>query len=285
MRIGFDCRDCGIGDVVTSLWIAEGVRAAGHEAVYLSGRHDRVLAAFGYETQPVGAEDFETPLVVFGGSSPAYRRELDLGGQGPHRGYLWQMQLPFSVEPQRPRAGRWEECDEWAQELRQARTGGTKPLAVLFPGCAYMTRTWPVQKWTRLGWWLEENGVGTAGFNSSTDGLESLPFYCYGYEIEALISIIRAADIVIANDSGPAHLAGTVGTKTLAVMGPTHPQMVFGYCPDVIPVHVAEEELGCVGCHFKAERGFRSACDQGCEALHILPVDRVMRRVLAEVGA
>ncbi len=109
-----------------------------------------------------------------------------------------------------------------------------------------------------------------------------MPFYAYGYDIEALISIILAADMVVANDSGPAHLAGTLGTKTFAVMGPTNPQMVFGYCPDVTCLRVAEGDLSCVGCHFKADRGFRAACDQGCEALHILPVESVLQRLLAE---
>lgn len=279
MTVGFDCRACGLGDVIVSLWIAEGARDAGHEVLYLPGQHDRVVQAFGFETAEV------EPHVSFGGESPAYRKELELGGIGPHRGYLWQLELPFSVEPRRPQADRWEECDEWAQELKLARTGGSKPFVLLFPACAYNTRTWPVQKWTRLAWALESQGIGTASLNSSQDGLESTPFYAYGYPVEAIISLMRVADLVIANDSGPAHLAGTLGVKTLAVMGPTHPDMVFGYCPDVECLSVTAEELPCIGCHFKGDRGFKAACDQGCEALHILPVSRVLQHVLSGLGS
>jgi len=274
LTVGFDCRTCGLGDVILSLWIAQGAREAGHEVIYLPGQHDWVVRAFGFETGEIEA------TTSFGGESPSYRRELELGGRGPHRGYLWQLELPFSVEPQRPVAMHWEECDEWARELKSARTGGTKPFVLLFPACAYNTRTWPVQKWTRLGWDLEAHGVGTAALNSTPDSLESMPFYAYGYAVEAIMSLMRVADLVVGNDSGPAHLAGTLGVPTIAVMGPTHPEMVFGYCPDIEVLRVTEDLLPCIGCHFKADRGFKSACDQGCEALHILPVSAVLQHTL-----
>jgi len=280
LTVEFDCRACGLGDTLVSLWIAEGVRKAGHEIVYLPGIHDRLVEAFG---GTLGDRD-GSPRVEFGGKSPSYKKELQDANAVPHRAYLWQLDLPFSVEPARPTAGSWEECDEWARELKQSRTGGTKPFVVLFPACAYNTRTWPVQKWTRLGWALEENGVGTVGFNGTIDSIGELPFYAFGYGIEALISIIRLADLVIANDSGPAHLAGTLGVKTLAVMGPTNPDTVFGYCPDVVPVRVDETVLPCVGCHFQPDRGFRSACDQGCEALHLLSVQHVLDLILEHTG-
>ena len=276
MTVEFDCRVCGIGDALVSLWIAEGAREAGHDVVYLPGRHDRLIEAF---SGTLGTSEGSS-RIEFGGESASYRHELKNVGSVPHRGLLWQHELPFRVDPRRPKAQAWEECDEWARDLKQSRTGGNKPLAILFPACAYNTRTWPVQKWTRLGWALEKNGVGTVGLNSSLDSIDQLPFYAYGYGIEALISLIRIADVVIANDSGPAHLAGTLGVKTLAIMGPTDPETVFGYCPDVVPVRVDKEVLPCVGCHFKSDRGFCAACDQGCEALQILPVQTVLESVM-----
>ncbi len=273
MTFGFDCRSCGLGDVIVSLWIAQGAREVGHEVLYLPGQHDWVVRAFGFETGEIKAD------CSFGGDSPAYKHELKMGGQGPHRGHLWQLELPTSIEPKRPQVDRWEECDEWAAEVKAARTEGTKPFVLLFPACAYNTRTWPQQKWTRLAWELESQGIGTAALNSTEEGLTSMPFYAYGYSIEAIISLMRVADLVIGNDSGPAHLAGTLGVPTIAIMGPTNPQMVFGYCPDVDCFHVSPEELPCVGCHFKADRGFKAACDQGCEALQILPVHTVLEKV------
>jgi hypothetical protein len=278
LTLGFDARSCGLGDILVSFWIAQGLKEQGHEVLYLPGQHDRVVQAFGFETGEV------EPVTSFGGDSATYRHELELGGIGPHRAHLWQVELPIKVEPKRPSAGYWDVCDEWALEMKAARTGGKKPFVLLFPACAYNTRTWPLQKWTRLAWFLEEAGVGTVALNASTDGLESMPFYAYGYQIEAIISLMRVADLVIANDSGPAHLAGTLGVPTMAMMGPTIPDMVFGYCPNVEPVRISEAELPCIGCHFKAHRGFRSACDQGCEALQILPVSAVFERVLHKLG-
>ena len=43
---------------------------------------------------------------------------------------------------------------------------------------------------------------------------------------------MKRAALVVGNDSFPAHLAGTVGVPTLALMGPTLPT-VFAHTPDV----------------------------------------------------
>lgn len=274
MTVGFDCRNCGLGDVIVSLWIAQGAREAGHDVRYLPGQHDRLVQAFGFQTADV------PPAISFGGESANYKKELELGGQGHHRTRLWQHGLPFHVDPQRPFAGNWDECDVWAHELKFSRTGDSKPFVLLFPGCAYNTRTWPEQKWTRLAWALESHGVGTVALNATTQSLESMPFFAYGYAVEAIISLMRVADLVIGNDSGPAHLAGTLGIPTLAIMGPTDPETVFGYVSEVQTLRASTDELPCVGCHFKADRGFQAACDQGCEALQIFPVQQVLQTTL-----
>lgn len=49
--------------------------------------------------------------------------------------------------------------------------------------------------------------------------------------LEALPRLIARADWVIANDSGPMHLAAAMGVKTLAIFGPTDPTLYGPYPP------------------------------------------------------
>jgi ADP-heptose:LPS heptosyltransferase len=87
---------------------------------------------------------------------------------------------------------------------------------------------------------------------------------------------MSSVELVVGNDSGPAHLAGTLGTPTLALMGPTRAACVFGHIPEVTPLAVSLEPA-CAGCHFG--RPFRAACDQGCQALYALTPAAVLKEV------
>lgn len=49
-----------------------------------------------------------------------------------------------------------------------------------------------------------------------------------------LIELLRRADLVIANDSGPLHMAAALGRPTLALFGPTSPER-FGAFPPEAP--------------------------------------------------
>ena len=68
----------------------------------------------------------------------------------------------------------------------------------------------------------------------------------------------------------------TLGTPTLALMGPTRAACVFGHIPEVKALAVSDEP-GCTGCHFGPP--YRAACDQGCQALHLLTPAAVLREV------
>jgi hypothetical protein len=100
--------------------------------------------------------------------------------------------------------------------------------------------------------------------------------------------MVRRAHLVIAGDTGPAHLSGTVGTRTLAICGPTRGEIVFGHDRNVTPVALSREMLGCTGCHFSPTFGFREACRAGgCQALMRLApheVTAIAKDVLIDVA-
>jgi hypothetical protein len=104
----------------------------------------------------------------------------------------------------------------------------------------------------------------------------------WGFDLNQIAALMSLAKIVVGNDSGPAHLAGTIGVPTIVTCGPTRSDCVFGHIPEIIPLTNDEPPL-CAGCHFKPP--FRAACDQGCQALYALKPHTVLGRVVSELAA
>jgi ADP-heptose:LPS heptosyltransferase len=89
---------------------------------------------------------------------------------------------------------------------------------------------------------------------------ETLPF---------VAAAMQRARLVIGNDSGPAHLAGTLQTRTLAIHGPTTAR-IYNHIPEV--TSFIKISLGCSGCHClpsedPSRLGWRASCDYGCGEL------------------
>jgi len=61
-----------------------------------------------------------------------------------------------------------------------------------------------------------------------------------------LAALLKIARVVIANDSGPAHLAAAVGSPLVALFGPTHE--AFGFAPRGEQVRVISHALACRPC-------------------------------------
>ena len=87
--------------------------------------------------------------------------------------------------------------------------------------------------------------------------------------------LMATAGVVVANDSGLAHLAAAVGTPTLMLFGPT-PSETLGR----FPPHVTVLKLGldCQPCWYTAPL---HACGRRVDCLRNLSVDEVERKVLA----
>ncbi|MDR2401661.1 MAG: glycosyltransferase family 9 protein [Deferribacteraceae bacterium] len=76
-------------------------------------------------------------------------------------------------------------------------------------------------------------------------------------EISDLIKIIGKADLLVATDSGPMHIAIALGVKVIAIFGSTSKEL--GFYPDFSGATVMEEDLPCRPCHIhgaeKCRRG------------------------------
>jgi len=83
--------------------------------------------------------------------------------------------------------------------------------------------------------------------------------------LRQLIQIIHQANGVIANDSGPAHLAAAMGRPLITLFGPTHPDM--GFRPLGSPwLRIVERPYRCRPCSLHGTRWCRFSVPARCLA-------------------
>ena len=97
---------------------------------------------------------------------------------------------------------------------------------LLHPGSGARRKCWPPDRYAQLATALGASGAWT-GFvcGPAESGIEAHlpgPVMRPASPLQ-LAACLRTADLFIGNDSGPAHLAAAVGTRTLALFGPTDP--------------------------------------------------------------
>jgi ADP-heptose:LPS heptosyltransferase len=120
--------------------------------------------------------------------------------------------------------------------------GGTRPI-VMFPDSRKAEKNWNGYK--QLTELILRNDrsrkVIWAGTNFVPDrdsfGAEQFLNLTGNTSLVSLPALLKRADWVISNDSGPMHLAAALGVKTLAIFGPTDPR-VCGPYPIDAPTNV-----------------------------------------------
>jgi hypothetical protein len=129
----------------------------------------------------------------------------------------------------------------WAQA--QVPEHGSVPLVanpngpiVLFVGAGGASKRWPQDRWTALAQRLATLGAISllAGpveserlFPAQRDAFDRAGGTCLGFDrdVQFLADILRGARVFIGADTGPTHLAAQLGVPTLALFGPTDPNV------------------------------------------------------------
>jgi len=86
--------------------------------------------------------------------------------------------------------------------------------------------------------------------------------------IRQLASLLKRSSLLITNDSAPMHLGCAVGTKVLAIFGPTDPRK---YGPTGEYDAVINKKLFCSPCEI-------AACKYNLECMKLVPADEVLDR-------
>ena len=246
----------GIGDLACLAWLAEATRDTKDPITFFAHRGTRydILKLMGQEVT-------DDPAGVGVCIYTAYQNELADSGRRSRLAYIADvLGIPYRFK--RPTVRFSDEDLKWAREVRG---DNGDDFIMLFPQTCWKPREWPSSYWVDLGWRLKNDNIHAAFFMGDKDErFTNTPKYFWGYSFGQLSALMSISQMVIGVDSGPAHVAGTVGVPTIALCGPTRPECVFAHMPDVIPM-TAHEDPDCTGCHFKAP--FRAACDQGCQML------------------
>lgn len=268
----------GLGDIVCYAWLGEGLHQAGQDAVfYATGWRAELLRAFQLQTtdDATGAmtanTGYETCIKV---KSPLNYLEwigsqFDLFGRRDKedkRG-IW------FVPPARPR------LNLPPMEREMGRRASATVL--LFPSCHSPSRTWPKAYFIELGMLLSKAGVKIKVVYEKREPCFTMFQDIYDKSISFITAAVQGAGLVISNDSGPAHLAGTIGTKSLAIHGMTTPR-IYEYLPKGAVHSFVKKSLGCSGCH--GLHPCRPSCGEGCHELYRTFPEEVFDEAMQMLG-
>lgn len=109
-------------------------------------------------------------------------------------------------------------------------------LVVIHPGGNWDLKRWPVPNFTLLIEQLMNDGnvkVAVSGAGQDiplaetiVSGLRRKPVMLAGtINLKQLIALMKRANCVVSADSGPLHIAGSVGSNTVGIFGPTRPEI------------------------------------------------------------
>jgi hypothetical protein len=248
----------GIGDILCYAWALASIRAAGRSITFNTHRYPDVLETFGlgdlthpHHKPKIGRHPSKSH------PSGWVRHWLDAFGHSD---------IPIVRPTYTP-----DPADTaWAASIWAGRGPGHR--TILFPESAHPCREWPESHWAHLAWTLHNDGHAVLVCCSRDRSAHNpFPYALWGLPFNQWCALINAADLVIGNDSGPAHVAGTLDRPTLALLGPS-PRTFFSHLSSITPLSVDTNRVPCVSCNWdhRGGKGYRAACDTQCLALSTL---------------
>jgi lipopolysaccharide heptosyltransferase I len=160
--------------------------------------------------------------------------------------------------------------------------GALPRYAVLLPGTNWETKRWPVEKFAGMVGPLRERfglvsvlagGPDAGAMAGQIPGAVDLTCKT---TLRQLTALLERADLVVANDSGPMHIASALGRPLVTPFGPTNPVRTgpFGRMDSVIRLDIA-----CSPCY--SRHCSHKSCLRGLE---VEPVIRLAGEQMAGRG-
>ena len=257
-------------------------------------------------------EDYDLAVQLHGGGRNSNRLLLRLGARATvgaatpdaPRPDRWVPYTPYQHDTLRwlevaaaagAPGGRWEPrfavTDADLAASRRVVPPGDAPLVVVHPGATDARRCYPEDRLGTVAAALAAEGarvvvVGGAsegdrvatvadGFRAAGGGAEGgagVETVVGGLDLPGLVGTLARASLFLGNDSGPRHLAGAVGTPTVAVF-------TYANLADVAPLTRVWHRVlvswhgGCAVCGLRVLEGW---CGHGASATHDVPVEDVL---------
>ena len=124
--------------------------------------------------------------------------------------------------------------------LKSVGIGANDRFAVLNPGGNWNPKRWPIENFSKLGDMITEK-YGVKILISGEEKDEKLAeeiskkmkhkaiSICAKTRIRELAAVFEKAELVVSADSGPMHIAVSTGANTIAIFGPTNPDITGPY--------------------------------------------------------
>ncbi len=136
--------------------------------------------------------------------------------------------------------------DEFITAADNLRNFSEKPIA-LHPYATYKSKSWAVENWQNLIEKLDKNSKPYIVIGHG-DGFKIKPENDFRnkYSLRESAALLANSSVLITNDSGPMHLASSVGVPVVALFGPTVAE--WGFYPSGKEDIVFEHKLKCRPC-------------------------------------
>jgi Glycosyltransferase family 9 (heptosyltransferase) len=239
----------GVGDIVCFAWLGEGLIQAGVDVeFYATDWREEIFRMFQMPT----TNDPRDGMLTHNGYETAIKTNSPMS-------YIEWMAHHIGIDtpPIRPRL----ELNPMDREMGRRDSADV----LVFPYSYSPSRTWPRNYFVELGLILKSSGLTVKYVTEQRDYAFFMPFHCIvGQSWNYIAGAIQSAQLVIGNDSGPAHLSGTIGTPTIAIQGATT-ERIYSHIPEVVCFR--KKSLGCAGCHCLPP-AYRASCEVGCLELY-----------------
>lgn len=171
-----------------------------------------------------------------------------------------------------------------------------RQVVVLQPLAGAALKTWPIARWAALATRLSsaDRRVVLIGAPDDRPALtvirqvaEASPQPVHlpllvGQPLEVSAALYARADILVAPDSGAAHLASAVGTPTVRLYGPARPDVFGPWPPGGRHAILQTSALACVPCDVLAHPPCGATREPACMlALDVSTVSATIERVLS----
>ena len=282
-----DIQNKGIGDVVVACWLIHSAKAIG-EQLRLNPRGRQAICHMFDVDEPYLTTATGNNWAKTDGLGHRYEYALAANDTAKARFHAWAESLGLSnLSAVRPPYHETAQDGAWAEQAWSAVATENQIKVAIFPDVAWLIRRWPVAYFMDLATSLKELDAAVIMVGPTKENINNLGCRWYaGYTLEKTTALMARADIVIGNDSGPAHLAGTIGTSTFVFTGPTNGQLVFSHDANVHCLALPTGQLDCHPCHFSVARGYRGACKiGGCRALLTLTPNLISEQICSAIQA
>jgi ADP-heptose:LPS heptosyltransferase len=165
------------------------------------------------------------------------------------------------------------------------------PLVVVHPGATDPRRCYPEDRLGRVAGALADRGARVVVVGGAAEAAKvaevargfserarrgAVETVVGGLSLPGLVGLLARADLLLANDSGPRHIAAAVGTPTVAVF-------TYANLADVAPLTRSVHRVLVSwhgGCRVCGKRVLDGWCDHGVSATHDVPEAEVLAATL-----